>query len=167
MTAEPVTSDGPSVDEITAAVSALAEPEEPHDVPAPETEAGPERPRAVNEVEDGFDLPPADPPQRHSPRTLVDDLETVSVDPDAAIGNAGEAVRRPNWPSIILFALAAFCGALIAAWGIGHVTDLLASNQPVTRDWDLYSGPFAILLGGLVFLVMLYYLARALFTETA
>ena len=160
--AEVKQSDGPSVDEITAAVSALAEPEEVN----PEPHSAPPRRKAVNETHDAFDLPPAEP-QTRSTKPLVDDLETVSVDPDAAIGNAGSGVARPNWPSVILFAMAAFCGALIAAWGVSHVTDLLSTNDPVTRDWDLYAGPFTMLLGGLIFIVMLYYLARALFTDTA
>ena len=164
--AEVKQSDGPSVDEITAAVSALAEPEETNLEPVELQDGTPPRRKAVNETHDAFDLPPAEP-QTRSTKPVVDDLETVSVDPDAAIGNAGSGVERPNWPSVILFAMAAFCGALIAAWGVSHVTDLLSTNDPVTRDWDLYAGPFTMLLGGLIFIVMLYYLARALFTDTA
>lgn len=160
---------GPSVDEITAAISALAENVADPEPDAGETGASPSG-RAVRgaadadgEPENGVGLPPADPHPGNR-AAVVDDLETVSVDPEAALGDAGNGIEKPNWPSVILFALAAFCGALIAAWGFSHITELLASDAPVTRESDLYAGPFAILLGGVIFLIMLYYLARALFS---
>lgn len=132
--------DSPSVEAITAAVSALAEAEADDDRLSPEA-------------------PDGDTP-------LIDDLEPVDLPEAPPIGvPTGQKVGRVSWGSVLLFALAAFSGALIAAWGFDHLVRPAGQASPPGLEAQLYSGPFAILLGGLIFVIMVYYLMRALFSD--
>ena len=70
------------------------------------------------------------------------------------------------WGSLLLYGLAAFGGAMIGAWGLDHLLDAMSSTSPLQSDWDLYAGPFALMVGALIFLVMTYYLLRALFSKS-
>ena len=148
--------DGPSVDEITRAVSELAG--DPRGDAAGE-DAG--------ELSD--ELPFAPAPEeaelraraRRVSTTFIDDLEPADADRIDEPA-AGAPAERASWFSVILFALAAFSGALISAWGLEHVGKVVANDGPPRGEWDVYAGPFAIVLGALIFLIMLYYLIRAL-----
>ena len=145
---------GPSVDEITRAVSELAG--EPGREDALETDASRDD-----------DLPFAPAPEeaelraraRRTATTFIDDLEPE--DRETAGEPATMAHERAGWFSILLFALAAFSGALVSAWGIEHVGQVVGDDGPPRDAWDVYAGPFAIMLGALIFLIMLYYLIRA------
>ncbi len=157
---EPAGADGPSVDEITRAVSELAGDTDGEDdghnidplpadlsddlpfAPAPEEAELRERARRVS-------------------TTFIDDLEPASAD-EAGARMASEMPERAGWFSILLFALAAFSGALISAWGLEHVGKVVSDEGPPRSEWDVYAGPFTIALGVLIFLIMLYYLIRAL-----
>lgn len=197
-------SDGPSVDEITRALKALAEPADdaeddtdsaptPHIRPKAEAvkapaqtarllpedtsaNSGPEydptwlagEPVLVDEdPADPKDPRPVPPPREAPPEpslTLVDDLETLDLD-ETDLEPVHSAGPRASWASVTLFALAAFGGALIAAWGLRAFGSFMGDSAPPQSDWDFYAGPFAMLLGGLIFIIMAYYLFRALFAE--
>ncbi|MEM9740129.1 MAG: lysozyme [Pseudomonadota bacterium] len=95
---------------------------------------------------------------------VVDDLEPLDFD-DVAQTDPDTSRGHAPLGSLLLYGLSAFGGALIGAWGVKHLTDTMASTAPLQSDWALYAGPFAILIGGLIFLIMGYYLLQALFTE--
>ncbi len=145
---------GPSVDEITRAVSELAG--KPGREDEPDTGTGPDD-----------DLPFAPAPgeaelrdrARRRATTFIDDLEPANTGTAHPAGETGQ--ERAGWFSILLFALAAFSGALVSAWGIEHVGQVVGDDGPPGDAWDVYAGPFAIMLGALIFLIMLYYLIRA------
>lgn len=198
----PAQPEGPSVEEITKAVSELADPVPgeaedegeatsggPRDLPSPvvQSRSGSQQvAEAVDELEEELAEPETDEeatqvePEpvmtvkpsaegRHGGQSLslVDDLETFSADdlehdPDLQPDTNGAPAP---WGSLLLYAFAAFGGALIGAWGLDHLLDAMSSPAPLQSDWDLYAGPFALMVGGLVFLIMTYYLLRALFSE--
>lgn len=176
---------GPSVDEITAAVKELAGEEaeapapssarpariaEPADLPPLPGGAAPQSPATKKSRAASFDLPPEETGseasgERPAPTvTFVDDLETPSQASNGPIPRNGGGAPAP-WGSLILFALSAFGGALIAAWGLSRLSGAVGGDTALPSDWALYSGPFAILVGGLIFAIMAYYLFRALFSE--
>lgn len=145
--------DGPSVDEITRAVSELAGDED--------TRADDAETRADDDLP--FAPAPEEAQLRQGPRrvatTFIDDLDAGDAD---AVAPPPAAAEPSGWFSILLFALAAFSGALISAWGLEHVGTIVGNDAPPADAWDVYAGPFAIVLGALIFLIMLYYLIRAL-----
>ncbi|MEO0466968.1 MAG: lysozyme [Pseudomonadota bacterium] len=119
-----------------------------------------------DEPEEIGDPRPTPPPRNAAPAPslgMIDDLEPTDLDTDD-LDAPQSSGPRASWASVILFALAAFGGALIAAWGLRDLSDFMSSSVPGS-DWDLYSGPFAILIGGLIFIIMAYYLFQALFAE--
>ncbi|MEM1150506.1 MAG: glycoside hydrolase family protein [Pseudomonadota bacterium] len=95
---------------------------------------------------------------------LVDDLEPMAY-PSAEAPEKVNTAAQSSWGSLLLYGFSAFGGALIGAWGIHHFLNTMASTVPLDSDWALYAGPFAMLVGGLIFIIMGYYLLRALFTD--
>lgn len=189
---QPAVESEPSVAEITRAVSALADPLDEMPVPSePTAKPAAREPAATQDKtpestpdEDGSYIvfgtqPPGEvpgtdedlldfdvdaPSANAAPATLVDDLEEIT----AEVGNAPvEAVggSPTPWGSLLLYGLASASGALIGAWGVKHLSEAMSTDIVLQSDWDLYAGPFAILVGGLIFLIMAYYLMRALFAE--
>lgn len=198
----PAQSAGPSVEEITKAVSELADPmpangeqhvasndhDAPRDLPPPmlqprtspvqaveevvetdEAEEIEDAPEDAPEAINGTEQPdPDDVPDHALERPVVDDLEEVTAEPltrDPDFHPDVNGAPAP-WGSLLLYGLAAFGGAMIGAWGLDHLLDAMASTSPLQSDWDLYAGPFALMVGGLIFLVMSYYLLRALFSRS-
>lgn len=202
----PPRSEGPSVEEITQAVSELADPQPangdpqvasndddaPRNLPPPmvqpktppvqaveapgeedeepgEAEAGPgEATVEVNGTGHPAHTDHEDVPDHLLERSMVDDLEeiaaqTLARDPDFDPEVNGAPAP---WGSLLLYGLAAFGGAMIGAWGLDHLLDAMSSTSPLQSDWDLYAGPFALMVGALIFLVMTYYLLRALFSKS-
>lgn len=199
----PPQSAGPSVEEITKAVSELADPmpangdqqvasndhDAPRDLPPPmvqsktspvqaveeaeeideESEAEPEElPFEVNGTDHPHQTDHEDVPDHLLERSMVDDLEeiaaqTLARDPDFHPDTNGAPAP---WGSLLLYGMAAFGGAMIGAWGLDHLLDAMSSSSPLQSDWDLYAGPFALMVGALIFLVMTYYLLRALFSKS-
>ena len=200
----PAANEGPSVEEITRAVSELAEPADdssedadaavtpaprlvPKDLPAPMVQANLAPAQSVVESEDEdaslepesepVEAPDA-PEESEEPEEfvstdaegappLVDDLEEISeqdFEPDPDFHPDVNGAPAP-WGSLLLYGLAAFGGALIGAWGLNHLLGAMDSAAPLRSDWDLYAGPFALMVGGLVFIVMTYYLLRSLFSK--
>lgn len=160
MGSAPRDENGPSVDEITRAVSELAgdadNDGDGHDDQAPSGELSDDLPFAP--APDEAEL------RNHARRvstTFIDDLEPSGV-ADARARTPDDTPERAGWFSILLFALAAFSGALVSAWGLDHVSRIVSDDGPPRGEWDVYAGPFAIALGVLIFLIMLYYLIRAL-----
>ncbi|MEL6568354.1 MAG: glycoside hydrolase family protein [Pseudomonadota bacterium] len=95
---------------------------------------------------------------------VVDDLEPLDLEDIDPIEAKTGGAQAP-WGSLILYGLSAFGGALIGAWGVRNLREAMASTVPLESDWALYAGPFAMLIGGLIFLIMGYYLLRAIFSE--
>lgn len=175
--AKPKESTGPSVDEITAAVKELAGEDEGAEIEVEDFAELPPARKSLSPLpplRPGAGLAPDDlPPEetgetearRRAPTvTFVDDLE--GPEPAGRAEPAGHSNGAPApWGSLILFGLAAFGGALIAAWGLSRLSGAVGEETALPSDWALYSGPFAILVGGLIFVIMGYYLFRALFSE--
>ncbi|MCI4643150.1 MAG: glycoside hydrolase family protein [Hyphomonadaceae bacterium] len=192
----PAPAAGPSVEEITQAISELADPvaeqaevdlpemgAEPRDLPPPlvqphlravETkadEASNDEDAEKEEAEiEALPYPPVGTVRAQSGAhalALVDDLEEASseeFEPDPDLHPETHGAPAP-WGSLLLYAIAAFGGAMTGAWGLDHLFEVMNSNSPLQSDWDLYAGPFAMMVGGLVFLIMTYYLLRALFAD--
>ena len=135
---KPVSDDGVSVDEITAAVSALADPEGA---------------ASLADVSNG----------------TVDDLERPvelaqqdidrAMNIDAAIKAEDDQAEIMTWAP---FAFLSFLGAVIFTWGGVKIASLVNSGDVLTTS-GMTPGPFMVLLGGLLFVIMAYYLYRALF----
>lgn len=168
--AAPATSEAPSVDEITRAVSALAGGEEsaapseaPSEPSAPQpSDAPPPEPGA----ETGHDgatasLKPLDEarPGRRTIHTVIDDLARPDLPGDARQRFAGASAPRDPVSTWLYGALAAL-GLLIAGWGV------LAPGSAGAAGGEMpgLAGvrPFAVILGALLFIIMGYYTWRAL-----
>ncbi|MEL6955583.1 MAG: lysozyme [Pseudomonadota bacterium] len=96
---------------------------------------------------------------------VVDDLEPLHL-PEGRVPEAEVQGPSAPWASLILYGLSAFGGALTGAWGLHDLRSTMRSNVPITSDWALYAGPFALLVGGLIFVIMGYYLLRALLSDS-
>jgi lysozyme len=191
--AEPVTKpaesgDGPTVEEITKAISELADPEGTNTTPdlsrvfegtrlpdgaerrkAPRPEPAndilpePAREEPIEERAPPVDLTPPEAP-------VIDDLEQIDLDPDLAARAVVEddAVnRRPpakGWLSGLWRWLP--YALLTGLGGIGVLTgvqDTLENGRTeVASETQLYAGPVLALLSGLLLIMGLYYLFRAL-----
>ncbi len=132
---------------------------QPADTPSPEDVANAVAELAADDARRSPRRRP-EPGKRPAVTTFIDDLETT--EPGEAEFSQDGYARGAPWLSVILFALAAFSGALVAAWGFEHIGTLTRANDAPDTPWQVFSGPFAILFGSLIFLIMLYYLIRAL-----
>ncbi|MEO0983353.1 MAG: lysozyme [Pseudomonadota bacterium] len=131
-------SDEPSVEEITRAISALA------DAPPPEK---------------------AQTPPRRS--RVIDDTEQVRVGPEEiarALADHRAFMAEKRRGRIALwapFALLAGLGAVVALWGVADWAGLLGTSYP-PGEREFYAAPFLTVVGVIMFGVMSYYLYRAL-----
>ncbi|MEN0079211.1 MAG: glycoside hydrolase family protein [Pseudomonadota bacterium] len=99
---------------------------------------------------------------------MVDDLEPVDLsaaEPPLTAPSQWETSPHAPWASILLYGLSTFGGALAGAWGVMNLRATLGSPTPIDSDWAVYAGPFAMLIGGLIFIIMGYYLLRGLFAD--
>ncbi len=161
--------DGASPEEITAAVSALAG----------EAETAPVNKSVWPQRED---LPPppffeetgdaAEPQNVSAPNAgRIDDLEEVEVS-DADIRRAVEVndqieaeANGTGGRDVVSFALLALIGVALAGFGVVQQFGSLSSDLIARSDLAAYLPPFLMLFGGLLFVVMTYYLFRALFNR--
>ena len=156
----------PTVDEITRAVSALADPNEPENVPPANGHSGPDRRRPVRQPLQGqghvnqVNLPPADP-------VFVDDLAPADFDPaymeppiaDELGFGAGEAGWR--W---LPFALLAGLSTIGLYDGLRRFIGF-SGSQMAQRSSEIYVGPLLALGSGFLLFVSVYYLYRMLAQE--
>jgi lysozyme len=164
---------GITVEEITSAVSALADPQSPVDAREDEdlpdvrdTLSGSGRPNkaappptAIDTPADSI-LPPAD-------IDLIDDLEPVEIDASILERAAEEHERfaRPQKAALLgwlPFALLAGLGIIGAIKGASDYLALAASDAQITSQADKYAGPLLFAGGSFLTLIALYYLYRAL-----
>lgn len=166
--------DGPSIDEITRAVSALAEPEASQQ-PSPviDVAKGPPegierrrtpRPAYNSPLEYGGGmLPSADP-------TIVNDLEQVRLSDEeiqrtlAENGNYHDdtwyEVLREGWP----FALLAGLGLVGFLLGVDRF--FREAYRLADRSSDIFVGPLLALGSGVILVISAYYLMRSLSRRT-
>jgi len=159
---EPVEDDPVAATAISALTAELAR-REPD--PVDEIVEAPDHGKPGNGAGDGLEEIETDPrPSQAGGAGLVDDLEPLDYqrDPDSRKRETGPGAP---WGSLLLYGLSAFGGALIGAWGFRDLRRTMSSSTPITSDWALYAGPFAMLVGGLIFLIMGYYLLRAILSE--
>jgi lysozyme len=167
---KPLTTDGASPEEITAAVSELAGETS---VSAPRKSVWPQR----------EDLPPPPMLEREitqRPRTNgkaaapiaeIDDLEEIEITSEkiehAVAENEalGAEARGGKIFDAMPYGLLSLIGAGLAGYGtatqFGYVEAVEASESSLAT----YLPPFLMLLGGLLFLVMAYYFFRTLFSD--
>ncbi|KDA04271.1 lysozyme [Hyphomonas oceanitis] len=167
--------DGPSIDEITRAVSALADPlgvDEPSSVidvakgppEGIERRRTPRPPSYESPLEFGGGmLPPAEP-------ILVDDLEQVRISDEEIERRLAEndnyhddtwyEVMREGWP----FALLAGLG--IIGFLIGIDRFFREAYKLAGRTSDIYIGPLLALGSGVILVISAYYLMRVLVRRT-
>lgn len=170
--------DGPSIAEITRAVSALADP---NGTSAPssviDVAKGPpegiERrraPRAPGGAEFGTPLNFDDAARSAGRSALVDDLAPVSISQDEIDRTLAEndafhddtiyEVMREGWP----FALLAGIGFIGFLTGIQRFFD--AAHTLVERTSDIYIGPLLSLGSAVILVISAYYLMRVLARRT-
>ncbi len=182
--------DGPTVEEITKAISELADPEGTNTIPdlsrvfegverrktvriEPANDSAPDGPDDFDDfspepapIESLIETLPPMPPET----PVIDDLQLAEVDPDLAARAAvedGVVNRRPpakGWLSGLWHWLPY---ALITGIGgvgvISGVRDILNKGQgEVASEAALYAGPVTALLSGLLLIMGLYYLFWAL-----
>jgi lysozyme len=170
--------DGPSIDEITRAVSALADPDgklqsspvidvakgPPEGVERRRTPRPPSPPPYASPLEHGGGmLPAADP-------AIVDDLEQIRLSDEeiertlAKNGNYHDdtwyEVMREGWP----FALLAGLGMIGFLLGVERF--FREASRFVERTSDIYVGPLVALGSGVVLVTSAYYLMRILARRT-
>lgn len=170
--------DGPSIDEITRAVSALADPDgkmesspvidvakgPPEGVERRRTPRPPSPPPFGSPLEHGGGmLPPAE-------STIVDDLEQIRLSDEeiertlAENGNYHDdtwyEVMREGWP----FALLAGLGMIGFLLGVERF--FREASRLVERTSDIYVGPLIALGSGVVLVTSAYYLMRILARRT-
>ncbi|WP_341197641.1 lysozyme [Hyphomonas chukchiensis] len=167
--------DGPSIDEITRAVSALADPlgmDEPSSVidvtkgppDGVERRRTPRTPSYDSPLEfGGALLPPAEP-------IIVDDLEQVRISDEEIERRLAEndnyhddtwyEVMREGWP----FALLAGLG--IIGFLIGVDRFFREAYKLAGRTSDIYVGPLLALGSGVILVISAYYLMRVLVRRT-
>jgi lysozyme len=173
-----VVQDGPSIDEITRAVSALADPDGNQQAsPVIDVAKGPPegierrrtpRPTAQSPYNSPLEhgggmLPPADP-------TVVDDLEQIRLSDEeiertlADNGNYHDdtwyEVMRQGWP----FALLAGLGLIGFLLGIDRF--FREAYRLADRSSDIFVGPLLALGSGVVLVISAYYLMRSLSRRT-
>ncbi|MEQ9586733.1 glycoside hydrolase family protein [Hyphomonas sp.] len=173
-----IAQDGPSIDEITRAVSALADPAASQQAsPVIDIAKGPpegvERrrtPRPPNQSpynspleHGGGMLPPAEP-------TIVDDLEQVRLSDEeiqrtlAENGNYDDdtwyEVLREGWP----FALLAGLGLIGFLLGVDRF--FREAYRLADRSSDIFVGPLLSLGSGVILVISAYYLMRSLSRRT-
>ena len=173
-----IAQDGPSIDEITRAVSALADPEASQQ-PSPviDIAKGPPegierrrtpRPPAQSPYNSPLEygggmLPPADP-------AIVDDLEQIRLSDEeiqrtlAENGNYHDdtwyEVLREGWP----FALLAGLGLIGFLLGVDRF--FREAYRLADRSSDIFVGPLLALGSGVILVISAYYLMRSLSRRT-
>ncbi len=169
--------DEPSIQEITDAISALADPAEDGDLPEPPGMSGPpegiERRRPANQQP--VELEPIDiePLQLNDPvlapiaGDFIDDTDVVEVsevDFERALRENGEAGAPLNeMPSVLHWLPFALLSGLGLIGLIAGVMRFLEPVNPMTADGaSLYVGPVLALGGGFLAVISVYYLFRAL-----
>ncbi len=169
--------DDPSIQEITAAISALADPAEEGELPEPPGLSGPpegiERRRPLNQQ--SVDLEPveieplnlSEPVLTPIDTDFIDDTEIVEVSEDdiqRALRENGEVgVPINEMPGVLYwlpFALLSGLGliGLIA----GTMRFLSPANSIGANETSQYAGPVLALGGGFLAVISIYYLFRAL-----
>jgi lysozyme len=173
-----IVQDGPSIDEITRAVSALADPDgKLQSSPVIDVAKGP-----LEGVERRRTPRPPSPPPYASPlehgggmlpaadHTVVDDLEQIRLSDEeiertlAENGNYHDdtwyEVLREGWP----FALLAGLGMIGFLLGVERF--FREASRFVERTSDIYVGPLVALGSGVVLVTSAYYLMRILARRT-
>lgn len=152
-TPPPPVSPEPTVDEITRAVSALAEPDGTPDEAAPVEE----RRRPAQNGQDG--LPPVE-------TLVVDDTETVYIPPEDLAARAAEAEREllPGWGDLrwVPFALLSGLGLIGLFDGIRRFLTVSSADIAERSMSVIYVGPLLALGSGFLVFVSAYYLFRML-----
>lgn len=172
--------DGASPEEITAAISALAGETEDQSV---SKSVWPQRedlspPPFMNEVDAGSNIAPesdllaepeADPVEVLPEVEIepIDDLEEVEVRPED-IQRAVEENHRieveengGKWLDALPFLLLSLFGLGFAGYGVASLIQM-TPDQAASGSLLTYMPPFLILLGGILFVTMVYYLIRVL-----
>lgn len=147
--------EGTGVEDITRAISALAE-----------TETG-ERPEDRSERRQTprhTPLPPTAPQPSNGARKVISDIETVEPDPEQ-IARAEREARFNDLSAVPLaelrwlpFALLSGLGLVGLIYGIARFASLSADGLPA----DVYFGPLVALGSGFLSIVSVYYLHRVL-----
>ena len=148
--APPAKGQGTSVDEITRAVSALAEQDPP--AAAPPHRSPPK--------------PPSQPAQESPRHRVISDVEPAKLDPDyVPLGLRKDPsgltdLLRGDW-RWLPFALLAGLGLVGLFAGVGRYFKLAQSDLS-DHAADIYVGPLLALGSGFLFVVSVYYLYQAL-----
>lgn len=166
---EPLTTDGASPEEITAAVSELAGDADnsgPRKSVWPQREDLPPPPMLEREI-----TSPAQPETHIQPKPAIDDLEEITIAPEeieraVADHDAMEAEARGGKAfDAAPFGLLSLIGAGLAGYGAASQFGYVEAVEAADSDLTTYLPPFLMLLGGLLFVVMAYYFFRTLFAK--
>lgn len=157
--------DEESVEQIRAAISALVADDEP----SPEGAHGLDELDVASDLDaDAFDIESGnlqvDPPR--APRkglVYIDDVSEIEIPPaDPDLRRSGDA---GNAAEMAVFAVIALLGALIFLTGGAFGLGWFGVSLPGDDGRLGYLPPFLMLMGALVFIVMSYYWARAVFSR--
>ncbi|MEM0986453.1 MAG: glycoside hydrolase family protein [Pseudomonadota bacterium] len=137
----------PSVDDIQAAVAAIADPDP---VPAVQTERA-----------DADDLPTPPPPGIFAPSSersvIIDDLEPISMEDLEAAGRTS-----PDWPTLIPYIFGAAIGVMLAILGLDQMSRTASQATGSGEPPPFSIAPFILIFGAILALLMTYQALRAI-----